>query len=567
MRSAKYIGRVGALAFALGVGAGLTAAGPWASAAENPDSGSSSVGAPSSPAGQSDSESTSHDPAPSKVDAADDSAQSSESESGESDSVSANAEDAEADVDVDVEVDQVDPPADSAQDSGSDDDAAPSVSDTDSEEQLADAGEAVAPATESTHSSAEPAAARIEKAEPPEPTAVVTEIASSEETVASSANDAPEAPVDPPAVLALAAFSRRESEQAVEQTPTSRSTSLTLADGPSWDPSEFTGEPSWVTQIFGAVFGFIGAVGNFFGVDLTIPVTKLLSSDSPPWFTTLGLDVKRDEFEGMPVWTLRSPGSTSDEVVIGVHGGAYVVNPVILNWLDYATIAANTGASVVVPIYALAGEGGTAQTVIPVIADLIADQIIQRGAENVSVLGDSAGGNIALIAVQELVRRHATVPSRMVLSSPGVDLTMSNPDIAFVDDPVLGRITLPALMAIAPIWADGLDLTDPMVSSLYGSLAGLPPITVYSGNRDIVMPDVLRLRDKAAATPGAEFTFVLRNGGFHDWAIVTLLPETAELLPDMYRQLGIGTEAVTTLSTCDVAAVPAGVCEFAATSS
>lgn len=565
MRSAKYIGRVGALAFALGVGAGLTAAGPWASAAENPDSGSSSVGAPSSPAGQSDSESTSHDPAPSKDAAADDSAQPSESGSGESDSASANAED--TDVDADVEVDQADPPADSAQGSDADDDAAPSVSDTDSEEQLADAGEAVAPATESTHSSAEPAAARIEKAEPPEPTAVVTEIASSEETVAPSANDAPEAPVDPPAVLALATFSRRESEQAVEQTPTSRSTSLTLADGPSWDPSEFTGEPSWVTQIFGAVFGFIGAVGNFFGVDLTIPVTKLLSSDSPPWFTTLGLDVKRDEFEGMPVWTLRSPGSTSDEVVIGVHGGAYVVNPVILNWLDYATIAANTGASVVVPIYALAGEGGTAQTVIPVIADLIADQILQRGAENVSVLGDSAGGNIALIAVQELVRRHATVPSRMVLSSPGVDLTMSNPDIAFVDDPVLGRITLPALMAIAPIWADGLELTDPMVSSLYGSLAGLPPITVYSGNRDIVMPDVLRLRDKAAATPGADVTFVLRNGGFHDWAIVTLLPETAELLPDMYRQLGIGTEAVTTLSTCDVAAVPAGVCEFTATSS
>ena len=64
------------------------------------------------------------------------------------------------------------------------------------------------------------------------------------------------------------------------------------------------------------------------------------------------------------------------------------------------------------------------------------------------------------------------------------------------------------------------------------------------------MPDVLRLRDKALATPGADFTFVLRNGEFHDWAIMTILPETAELLPDMYRQLGIGTE-VSTLTTCD----------------
>ena len=564
MRSAKYIGRVGALAFALGVGAGLTATGPWASAAESPDSGSSSVSSPSSPAGQSDSDSTPRDPAPSKNDDADDSAQPSESgdESApdDSDGAPANVEDA------DVDVDQADPPAGAAQDSESDDDAPPAVSDTDAEEEPADDSEDTELPSESAHPSVEPVVARIEKSETPEPTAVVTDIASSEETVAPSVNDAPATPVDPPEVLALAAFSRREAEQAVEQIPASQSTSLALADGPSWDPNLFTGEPTFVSQMFGAVFGLIGAVGDFFGIDLSIPITKLLSSESPPWFITLGLEVKRDEFEGMPVWTLRSPDSTSQEAVIGLHGGALLMHPIVLNWLDYATIAANTGAAVVVPIYPLAGEGGTARTVIPAIADLIADQISQRGAVNVSVLGDSAGGNIALAAVQELVRRHDTVPSRMVLSSPGLDSTLSNPDIRFVNDPVLGASTLPILLATSAIWADGLPLTDPMVSPLYGSLDGLPPTTVYSGSRDIVMPDVLLLREKAAATPGADFTFVLRNGEFHDWAIVTLLPETAELLPDMYRQLGIGAEVVTTLGTCDVVGVPAGACEIAATS-
>ena len=70
-------------------------------------------------------------------------------------------------------------------------------------------------------------------------------------------------------------------------------------------------------------------------------------------------------------------------------------------------------------------------------ADLISAQIDQHGAENVSVFGDSAGGNIALVAVQEMVRRGDPVPSRMVLSSPALDSTLSNPAIQFVDDPTL----------------------------------------------------------------------------------------------------------------------------------
>ena len=100
-------------------------------------------------------------------------------------------------------------------------------------------------------------------------------------------------------------------------------------------------------------------------------------------------------------------------------------------------MARDTGATVIVPIYPLVPQGGTAGTVVPAMADLISSQIDQHGAENVSVYGDSAGGNIALAAVQELVRRGDPVPSHMVLISPALDLTLSNPAIQFVDDPTV----------------------------------------------------------------------------------------------------------------------------------
>ena len=54
-----------------------------------------------------------------------------------------------------------------------------------------------------------------------------------------------------------------------------------------------------------------------------------------------------------------------------------------------AAMARNTGATVIVPIYPLVPQGGTAGTVVPAMADLISSQIDQHGAENVSVYGDS----------------------------------------------------------------------------------------------------------------------------------------------------------------------------------
>src|SRR4029077_9301834 len=101
---------------------------------------------------------------------------------------------------------------------------------------------------------------------------------------------------------------------------------------------------SFVHQLFVGVFRVVGVVGKLFGAPSAVSfAAPLLESDSPPWFTTLGLNVQRSEFEGMPVWTLQSPTSASGEYVVGLHGGGYVLKPTLLHWLDYAAIARDTG--------------------------------------------------------------------------------------------------------------------------------------------------------------------------------------------------------------------------------
>ena len=214
-----------------------------------------------------------------------------------------------------------------------------------------------------------------------------------------------------------------------------------------------------------------------------IPLLRLLSSDRPPWLTTLGLNVQRSEFEGMPVVDAAVPRVNVGRDRRGHSTGARsLCSRASFIGSNYAAMARHTGATVIVPIYPLIPQG-TAGTVVPAMADLISSQIDQHGAENVSVYGDSAGGNHQrwspcrnwCVAVTPCRRTWCSFHRRSIS-------TLSNPAIQFIDDPVFSGL-VPTLQGFIHQWAGDLDLTDPLVSPLYGSLEGLPPTAVYYGSR------------------------------------------------------------------------------------
>jgi len=297
------------------------------------------------------------------------------------------------------------------------------------------------------------------------------------------------------------------------------------------EPTTFTGRPSVIAQV--TVLGLRGVrvITDFLGIERGRQLPRLIATDSPPWFTARGLSVSRSEFDGMITWSLQPP-SASGNYVVALHGGGFTVQPTIIHWLDYARLARDTGAVVVVPIYPLAPHG-TASTVVPLIGNLISSLISRHGSKAVSVYGDSAGGTLALSAVRVLIQRGGLTPARMVLVAPGLDLTMTNPAIQQINDPILSvKIT----KRTGVMWADTLDVTDPLVSPLYGSFEGFPPTAIYSGSLDLLSADVLRLQQKTLAE-GAPFTYVLRTGLFHVWTIGPVLPEASEVRPQIYQQL------------------------------
>ncbi len=327
--------------------------------------------------------------------------------------------------------------------------------------------------------------------------------------------------------------------------------------------TEFTGRPSLITQVFTAVLRATKPLLSAAGISLSGSSASVpfFTDGVPPFFLLAGVtatseDYAFDDGTTWKVWTLTpsDPAKRTEKVVIAVHGGSFVSQASIFHWWTYTDMVRDTGATVVVPLYPLAnaeGTGGTAATVVPHTAELISDISTLHGGQNVSVLGDSAGGSIALAAMQLAVSQckadpscdpATDLPGRMVLFSPSLDSGLSNPNIGLIDDPLLDADDLRANGAL---WAAGLPggTLNPYASPIYGSLEGLPPTTVYAGSIDLRAADVLLLQQKAAGTPGANFSFELRNGQIHDWLIFAFLPDAQAIRPSVYNALGLTNEA------------------------
>lgn len=347
----------------------------------------------------------------------------------------------------------------------------------------------------------------------------------------------PDAPLATSAVWTMAASTRRGVDDEPAPAPTPAETLITVAALPAADQSLYVGEPTLVARVVELGLRIVDVVLKPFGGLLAFTSLKIpiFTDGVPPFFLTGGLDVRRDEYDGMPVWTL-APQRPTGQYVVALHGGAYTAQASLFHWSTYTDLARDTGATVLVPLYPLISEGGTAGAVVPQTADFLADTISRYGAENVSVLGDSAGAGLAVAAVQTLVRRGSPVPARMVLLAPWLDVTTSDPRSASIDpdDPLLD---VPSLQGNGRDWAGDLDPSDPLVSPINGSFAGLPPTAVFSGSLDLLTPDSLRLREIALSQGLTNFTFDFRNGLVHDWPIFGFLPDAIAIRPAIYGAL------------------------------
>jgi acetyl esterase/lipase len=150
--------------------------------------------------------------------------------------------------------------------------------------------------------------------------------------------------------------------------------------------------------------------------------------------------------------------------------------------------------------------------------------------------GDSAGGGLALAAAQALRDSGGPLPAGLVLTAPWVDLEMANPELDASDptDPILSRSLLGWS---ARLYANGLALDDVRLSPINGSMSGLPPVHLNVGTRDLLRPDVRRLRN-ALQEAGVPVTWIEQEGGIHTYPQQVDTPEAQWTIQSQVAWLG-----------------------------
>ena len=217
----------------------------------------------------------------------------------------------------------------------------------------------------------------------------------------------------------------------------------------------------------------------------------------------------------------RGTPSAGSARAVYLHGGSYINEIAAVHWVLIASLVRSTGAEFTVPIYPLA-PAGTAASVVPAVADLLGALVEEAGAENTIVLGDSAGGGMALAAVVELRDRSLPVPRDTILISPWLDVRVGGPAHAgdAVRDPLLG---LAGLRVAGDAYRADLPADDPKVSPVDAELSGLGRLTVFTGTRDLLNRDARRLRDRmAAGVPGTSLEFHEAVGMIHDYPLMPI---------------------------------------------
>ena len=358
-------------------------------------------------------------------------------------------------------------------------------------------------------------------------------------------------PTDPaalPQAWVMTAAARRELEPDAKHQSAPVDTDSTgevlATPGAAESTVSYTAPPSLFDKVVVAGLYVLKGISKLIGVDFYGVFGTAITSDRPPSFLTRGLHTRLTEYEvsednSWRVWEFE-PLNPTGKAVVAVHGGGFILEPNVMHWTDYTSMARDTGATVIVPLYPLAtSEAGSATRVVPAMAQFLSDQIAQYGADNVSVYADSAGPILALSAVRQLVLAGKPLPASMVLLSFAPDATLSNPAIRDIKDPVFD---LDDLDFYANRWTAGLALTDPLINIMSfedAVLAALPSTTIYVGSLEFALPDTLALQQKWSAAGGAVST-VVGQGQIHDWALAgSPNSQASTVRPDIYRQLGL----------------------------
>lgn len=268
--------------------------------------------------------------------------------------------------------------------------------------------------------------------------------------------------------------------------------------------------------------------------------------DALPAFDTLmertpaaeNVSYEHAEIGGVPGWWCRPEDGALGAAILYLHGGAYVVGSASAYRNFVGQIAKRVGVAAFVADYGLAPERPFPGAVDDALA--VYGALADAGYDRIALVGDSAGGGLALVLLAAATARaHDGCYRRPVAAavmSPWTDLELSGSSMESraSADPLLNRATLETA---ATLYVEAKDRRNPQISPLYGLLSDLPPVCLHVGEDEVLLDDARRYADQFTDA-GGEVELHVWKGMVHVFpANTAMLRAAGEALDDIARFL------------------------------
>lgn len=225
---------------------------------------------------------------------------------------------------------------------------------------------------------------------------------------------------------------------------------------------------------------------------------------------------------------------TFNKLLIFIHGGAFVSGPSQIHWDAIKEIAEQTDHTIWMCDYPKAPENKILELSNNI--DSIYNAALEKyKADQISLIGDSVGGTLITALTQRQVKTNAEVPNKIILISPVMDATMSNPQIEKIDpiDPMLSKA---GVLSAKTMCADENGLKNEMISPLFGSFKNFPQTILFLAENDITYPDQ-KLAVQALIEAQTNLEVIEGKNMPHIWPLLPVMKEAKIALNQIIDRL------------------------------
>lgn len=235
--------------------------------------------------------------------------------------------------------------------------------------------------------------------------------------------------------------------------------------------------------------------------------------------------------QGLPIQTLRIPngagGTMAAELlstpqadprrlVIYYHAGGFVFGSLTSHRALCSYLAQFSGAQVLNVDYRLAPEHPAPAAHDDALAAYQWALANGYAASAIALMGDSAGGNLALSTAVRARNQGLPLPAAIVALSPALDLASEGASHHTVDDPFITRELMGFFNAM---YVPGGDVRSPTVTPFYSAdLRGLPPVQLQVGGWERLRDDAVTMAARLKAA-GVQADCTVWDGMVHCWQL------------------------------------------------